>query len=129
MANLETYVPTAKTATAGGKAIAILPLRVRQLPAFAAAIAPAAGMLSERNLLAAVARHGPSLIEAVSIATGEPVDWLGDLLPDEFVALVADVIEVNADFFVRRVNPALHQAEAMLVSLMTRTSGATPSPS
>ncbi|MCB1630603.1 MAG: hypothetical protein H7A12_07270 [Pseudomonadales bacterium] len=68
---------------------------------------------------------GDDLVRAVAIATDQTEDWLGELLPDEFLPLVTAVVEVNADFFVRRVLPALNAAtETTLATL-----GMTPLPS
>lgn len=46
-----------------------------------------------------IAVGGEDLVRAVAIATDQPEDWLGELLPDEFLALVTAVVDVNTDFF------------------------------
>lgn len=125
--SLDTYIPLERVIQAGGKNISVSPLRVRQIPAFARAIAPAVPALSGGDLAGAVGAHGDSLIRAVCVATSEAEDWVGDLMPDEFMALCVVVIEVNADFFSRRVVPTLMQAsEATRKALMA---GEMPSPS
>lgn len=126
---LDTYIPTPRDVVAGGKTLQITPLRVRQIPAFAAAVAPAAGLLMSGDVLKALAVHGDSMLQAVAVATGEPADWLGDLLPDDFIGLASVVVEVNADFFVQRLAPAIEAATAQLQRTLTPTAGATPSPS
>ena len=123
--SLETYLPITENVAAGGETLAISPLRVRQVPPFLRAIGPAAGLLAAGNVLAAVAQHGEALIEAAAIVTGKSVEWLGDLMPDEFIALMAAILSVNADFFVQRVNPHI-LAISQRVQAMP---GATPSPS
>lgn len=122
MATLETYVPVVKTLDIAGKSIAITPLRVRQVSAFAAAITPCAGLILGGNVLRAMSAHGDSLITAIAVATNEPPEWLGDLLPDDFVRLVTTVLEVNADFFMERVTPALTEAENQLQKFLIPTS-------
>lgn len=124
--NLETYVPSPRRIDVGGKPLDILPLRVRQIPAFARAVGGAAHLLMGGNLAAAVALHGEDIIKAMAVATGESDDYLGDLLPDDFLLLVATVMEVNADFFVQRVAP---QIQAIQCKVKVRMDGAMPSPS
>jgi len=138
MGSLETYVPTPRMITAGTTSIAVLPLKVRQIPAFTRALWPAMPLLFEGKLALAVSRHGDDLITAMSVATDTPANVVGDLLADEFLAVVAAVMEVNGDFFAQRVAPQIETMRAQLE--MTRqatqltpatpaTSGATPLPS
>lgn len=124
--SLETYVYAASLVEAGGKHVAVSPLRVRQIPAFTRAISPIMGPLLAGDMLAAVSVGGEDLVRAIAIATGESEEWLGDLLPDEFIQLAAAVVEVNADFFVHRLAPTLSTAGARAMSALT--DGATSSP-
>ncbi len=126
--SLDVYVPEPRTVAAGGKTIDVLPLRVRQIPGFTRAVVPVLGPLGTGDLATAIAVGGEDLVSAVAIATGEPEDWLGELLPDEFLALVTAVVEVNADFFARRVLPALNAAtETTLATLgVTRSPSSSP---
>lgn len=122
---LDTYVPEVRQLLVAGKTIACPPLRVRQIPAFTRAVAPILAPLLAGDWLRAVCDGGEDLVRAIAIATGETVEWLGELLPDELVTLAVAVTEVNADFFVRRVLPALTEA----VATVTTTLGEMPSPS
>lgn len=121
---LDTLYPQPRRIAAGGETIDVLPLKVRQIPAFSRAIAPSLQALAANNWVGALALHGEALIEACAAATGRSSEWLGELDPDEFLALVTAVLEVNGDFFVRRLLPAIEQAAASL----TRILGAMPSP-
>lgn len=123
--NLDTYINEPAVCLVGGKQIAVRPLKIKQIPAFTRAVAPVMGLLTGGDLLSAVGIAGDDLIKAVSIATHEPVEWLGDLEADDFVKLASTVLEVNADFFVRRLTPEINRASASL----TRILGVTPSPS
>lgn len=125
--SLETYIPEARRVEIGGKTVTIAPLKVRQIPAFARHVGPAASLLLDGDIAGAVSEHGEGLITAMAIATGEDAGWIGDLLPDDFLRLVAEVVEVNADFFAHRVSPALSQTVERLTHALT--TGATPSPS
>lgn len=127
MTDLNTYIPEIRHPLIGGKNVTVAPLKVRQIPPFVRAIGPAFGPVASGDIAAAVGLHGEALIEALAIATGEPADWLGDLDADEFMRLVSEVVEVNADFFVHRIAPMLSASVAKVTR--TPTPGATPSPS
>lgn len=125
--SLDTYIPEIRHPLIGGKSVTVAPLKVRQIPPFLRAAGPAAQALFGGDLPGALARHGEALIQAMAVATGEPETWLGDLDADDFLRLVGEVVEVNADFFAQRVTPALEATVAKLTQALTP--GATPSPS
>jgi CelD/BcsL family acetyltransferase involved in cellulose biosynthesis len=125
--SLSDLIPTPINVDAGGKTHAILPLKVRQIPGFLRAIQPVFGPLADGNIAAALVQGGDSLAEAVAIATGQPIDWVQDLYPDDLLRLTSAIIEVNADFFVQRVSPELAKINAKVLALTTV--GTTPSPS
>lgn len=112
--------------TAAGERVEVAPLKVRQLPAFARAVAPLLSEMAGRrdgllDVAALVALHGERLAQAVAVATSRPEAWVGDMEADDFVRLVALVIEVNGDFFVRRLAPALEQAALTIERKLTPT--------
>jgi hypothetical protein len=121
---LDTYINEPTLCQVGGKQIAVSPLKVRQIPAFTRAISPVMGPLMAGDILTAIAIAGDDLVRALSIATGEPVDWLGDLEADAFVKLASTVLEINADFFVRRLTPEITRVSESLSKIL----GATPLP-
>lgn len=125
--SLDTYIPEIRHPIIGGKNVTVAPLKVRQIPPFLRAAGPAAADLFSGDLAGALGRNGEALIYAMAVATGEPEAWLGDLDADEFLRLVGEVVEVNADFFAYRVTPALEATVAKLTQALTP--GATPSPS
>lgn len=127
--SLNTYVIEARAVEVGGKTLAITPLRVRQIPAFARAIAAAAPLLAVGRMIDVVALHGDDIIKAMSVATGESEEMLGNLLADEFLRLISAVIEVNDDFFARRVAPLIMAAKEKANAAKKATNGATSSPS
>lgn len=126
---LETYVPVPREIVVGGKTLQITPLRVRQIPAFTRAIAAAAPLLAVGRMIDVVALHGDDIIKAMSVATGESAEMLGELLPDEFMLLISTVMEVNDDFFARRVAPLIMAAKEKANAAKMAMSGATSSPS
>jgi len=113
--------------TVGGERLEIRPLTVGQLPAFTRAIRGIELLWTaeELDVMALVADHGEALINAVAIATCRPVVWVAGLGADAFIALVSAILELNADFFVRRVLPGLTGALERLTTVMA---GVTSSP-
>lgn len=124
---LDTYIPEVRHPLIGGKSVTVAPLKVRQIPPFLRAAGPAVSALFAGDLSDALKIHGEELIQAMAVATGEPADWLGGLEADEFLLLVGEVVEINADFFVHRVTPVLNVTAKKLTRALTL--GATPLPS
>lgn len=101
----------------------ITPLRVGELPRFLAAIQPVADLFStEPDWLALLAQHGQSVLDALAVAARCDKGWVETLELDDAVRLAEAVFEVNADFFVRRVAPAIQQA-AQKVKTLTASIG------
>jgi hypothetical protein len=88
----------------------IEPVRVRDLPRFLKAIEPIATELAAGDLAAAMMRHADGIIEATVIGARVERAWLEEQTPDVLATLAARVLEVNADFFVRRVLPIVTAA-------------------
>jgi len=132
MGEFDVIEPPASAATFGGRQLTVAPLKVGQLPAFARAIKPISGAveaiatgraaLTLPAMLDMIADHGEAIIDAVSIASGVPVAELAEATPDQLIELAAVCMEVNADFFARRLTPALRAAGRAVPS------GAGPTP-
>lgn len=105
----------------------ITPVKVRDLPAFVAAVEPIARELASGDIVGALARHADAVIEATAIGAGVERAWLGEQTPDVLVDLAARVLEVNADFFVQRVMPRV-TAAAERLSAITASGGMSGSP-
>ncbi|PAT41981.1 DUF6631 family protein [Vandammella animalimorsus] len=116
MNDLDTLVPQGAEVTLAGETLHILPLKVGQMPAFVRAISPMMQQLARDHIdwLELFGMHGDALLTAVSIATGKPRTWIDALDADEAIVLAAKVIEVNADFFTRKVMPRLNQELGVL---------------
>lgn len=99
------------------RALAIDPVRVRDLPAFLAAIEPIARELAAGDILAALAKHADNVITATAIGAGVERAWLEAQTPDVLIDLAARVLEVNADFFFKAVLPKVTAAAERLASL------------
>lgn len=122
--------------TVAGRGLTLTPVRLGQLPAFVRAVEPFAKQIASGHLdpFELLADHGVNVIRALEVATREPRDWIESLAMDDAVALVAAVLEVNADFFVQRVMPALQDAMQRIAtipapaSLPTTATGSSTSP-
>ncbi len=113
------------TITVAGKHLSIEPVKVRDLPAFLAAVEPILGELAKGDVLAAIARHADRVIAAAAIGAGVERAWLEEQTPDALVEIAAAVLEVNADFFVRRVLPVIQTTAARLTQSVQTASGGT----
>ncbi len=127
----------------GGKALVVRPIRLRVLSPFAQAILPIASAIApmvdgQRDVMAirldavnlqdVVMWHGADLIRALSLATGEPEEWVGDLALDDSVRLAAEVLAVNADFFVHRLVPTITAALGRIGAAWAAGDAAGPTP-
>jgi hypothetical protein len=81
-----------------------------------------AALEGDVDVVGLITHHGESMILAVALATGLTVEQIeaGDV--DAFAELLAVVLEVNADFFAKRVVPRLGR-----LSLTSLGAGLTPS--
>jgi hypothetical protein len=100
----------------------ITPVKVRDLPAFLAAVEPIARDLANGDILAALARNASAVITATAIGAGVDRKWLEEQNADVLVDLALRVLEVNTDFFVRLVLPKLTEAAERIGEI---TSGGT----
>lgn len=115
--SLNEILSEGRAVPAGGRDVSVVPLSPRQLPRFLSAIKPLQEAIGEGVDLAdlkgvvlahLVERHTEAVVQAVAVATRETPDFIGDQINvAELLELAAAVIEVNADFFARRVAPAI----------------------
>lgn len=116
----------ARELTVLGEPITIRPITIGQYPAFARAVRPLMavvdGEAGEVDVIGLIAEHGEALIEAACVATGRERAWMAGLPPDAFVDLAQAVIEVNLDFFVRRLLPRIQAATDSLSKAVGETS-------
>lgn len=102
--------------TIGDRTITVTPVKVAVLPDFLRAVEPIAADLSTGDIMGALARPAENLIAATALGAGVERSWLDEQEVDVLVELAAAVLEVNADFFARRLTPALLKAaEALAV--------------
>lgn len=58
-------------------------------------------------LLGLIEDHADGLFEAVALLTGRDVEWIRGGDPAEFIELALAAVEVNRDFFTKRIAPLL----------------------
>lgn len=117
MEDMSVLEPTFQEVGYRGENLTITALKVGQIPRFLRAAKPVFGALAglangakELDLVGLVAEHGDALIEAAAVATGKTPDWLGEGGADEFAHLIKAILEVNGDFFAKKVAPQLEGA-------------------
>ena len=108
--------------------IALTPLVLGELPAFAKAIQPFTSDLAiEPDWLRLLGSHGEAMIDAMAIASRQPREWIAGLALDEAILLAQTLFEVNADFFIQRVVPKLGEAVNRISNqLLSADHGPTP---
>jgi hypothetical protein len=125
----EVIEPALASITFGGAEITLGPLTVGQVPRAARALKAigsarfdAVSCGDTDALLDLLAERGDELVDLVSAISGVAAERIRDVCPDEFLALAAEAIKVNADFFTQRLTPAIGK-------LMERINGAGQTPS
>lgn len=99
-----------RTLTIDERTILVTPIKIRELPAFVRALEPIFGALAVGDLAGTLVHNAEALIEAVRIGARIDRAWLDERDCDALLALAEAVIEVNADFFIRRLLPRLEAA-------------------
>lgn len=114
------------TAGIGGRSISITPIKVKDLPAFIAAVEPIAKELAAGDIAGALLRQADAVITATAIGAGVERAWLEAQTPDVLIELAAQVLEVNADFFVHRALPRLTAAAERLAKIGSGGTASSP---
>ncbi|AUM01563.1 hypothetical protein B4966_10640 [Rhodocyclaceae bacterium] len=126
--DFQTFPPVPQVVTVAGVAIELTPIRLGELPRLLAIVQPLAEDLTgDPDWMALLGRHGEAVLDLLVITTRRERAWINDLPLDDAVQLAAAVFEVNADFFVAHVVPAI-QGAAQRLGPTLRTLGTSPSP-
>ena len=114
--DLDIIDPPARAITFAGREVMITPLTTGQIPGFARSIKPLMGLaeridnIGAEDLLDIMADYGDNIIEASALASGIPIDDIRQSSPIDMLPLVRAIIEINQDFFARRLAQALQAA-------------------
>lgn len=114
MSGLDALAPREKAITVAGRQLALRPIRMGKLSAFAEAAMPVAPLILAGRIAEAATEHYANISAALIIATGADQAWLDELFPDDYLRLVQAVVEVNSDFFLRRLAPLILVAQATI---------------
>lgn len=128
MDDFATFPPQPQSLEIAGDTLSLTPIRVGEVPALLAAIKPIAPHLvnGDPDWLALLTEHGDAILDALAIAARRPREWVEALSLDDAVQLATALFEVNVDFFVQRVVPAIQSAAAR-IDRNVRAAGMTPS--
>lgn len=130
--------PVPHTLDIAEETLELTPLKVGELPAFVRAIRPFAQHIgAEVDWLTLFGERGEDVVVALALAARRPREWVAQLSLDAAIQLAEAVFEVNADFFIRQVTPALlrlagrigtlgESAGPILSSASSTTATATP---
>lgn len=117
---LETIVNAPEPLTLStGRVLDVTPIKVREFPAFTKALEPIISMLAGGAAVQALlVQNSEAVIAATAVGLRIPRDEVDDFDLDDLVIAAAKVMEVNADFFARRVLPALNQTTVKMSVLL-----------
>ncbi len=122
--------PVPHTLEIAGETLELTPLKVGELPAFVRAIHPFAQHIgAEVDWLALFGERGEDVVVALAVAARRPREWVAQLSLDAAIQLAEAVFEVNADFFIRQVTPALLRLAGRIGTLGESTGPILPSAS
>jgi len=113
------------TVAVGGRAVAVTPVRVAELPAMLRACEPIFAQLAGGDVAAALLHNPDAAIAAIAVGARLARADIDALALDELIELGGAVLQVNADFFARRLAPAFVAASARVTKAL---GGSTPSP-
>lgn len=130
MSGADILFPTPVVVGLGGRKVEVLPLRIENLVRFSRAIRPALPKLMTGQLQLAAEDHFEDLRAALAIATDATPEEISNAWGDEFVDLLGAVMQVNLDFFVNRLAPALQRLVPVVIAMRPNpTSGSSSRPS
>lgn len=132
MDGFKTFPPAPVVVTVSGIAMELTPIRLGELPRLLAVVRPLADDITgDPDWIALLGRHGDSVLDLLALTTRRERAWVNDLSLEDAVLLAAAVFEVNADFFVAHVVPAIQGAAQRLAPTLrslTKSDGTPPSP-
>lgn len=116
--------------------ITVEAVRMRNLQALATAVQPIVGDVLDAvegrgDWLALVVDHTGRMCEALRCCSDATADQIAELSPAQFIELLSVAVELNTDFFIRRLIPAVRtRMESLRTTLgaAMQTGGTTPSP-
>lgn len=98
-----------ESVTVQGEQIALTSFKFGQLPAITKHIANITSSLHADavDLPTLIAEGGEDILAILALAVGKPRAWFDTIEPDEGLQLLAAVIQLNSDMFVKKLQPVL----------------------
>lgn len=114
--------PQGKEITIEDKSMVIKPFRLGDLPKVFKLIEPLTGPISAMmaspkgmaSIVSLLAEGGDSVLDLMAVGSRQPRAWIDTLEMDDGATLLLAVIEVNADFFIRKALPMVNAKMAQI---------------
>ena len=123
---------TVKTRTVGD--ITLEPVRMSNLKQFTDAVEPMIGEImsvmdgaDQTVIMRLIKEHYDGVLHLVTLLCPATKEQLDSLLLDEFVEVVGAAVEINTDFFVRSLLPAVLAKVGNLKGMLAKLTGMTES--
>lgn len=107
---LEAFIPLARSIEINGQAFVLAPLSIGKLHRVLREIQDALPSLMQGDILGAIAEFYPEMRRGLAVAMDQADAWFDAVSPEAFIEAVLLLVEVNTDFFARRLLPYLEQA-------------------
>jgi hypothetical protein len=129
--SLETMIPFTQKVEVHGQEIEVRPVKVKQLAAVTRAMAPLKELFDlktfdKNKVLAGAFEHAEAVARLTEVCTGLERNAMDEWEIDEMIDLFVAVLEVNLDFFTRRVFPSVSRGMGA-ISVGSKRAGAKPS--
>lgn len=110
---VKTLLDAPKTITIGGEKIEIREMRFEQALKALQMLGPQIGRLltveGDADILQLLCDLGIEGVDLMTLMSDEPREWVAELAIDDAVKLAGELYEVNRDFFIRRLWPAIQK--------------------
>ena len=108
--SLDVFAPVPHVVTLNdGREVALMPLRLGQMPAVTNAAKPMGGLLLA-DFLTILDDHAEAAADLIRAAAPLDAGAVAALYQDEVVRLLSAIQEVNQNFFIQRLRPEMTQA-------------------
>lgn len=124
MESIESVLPKTVEVTIKGETLVVKPFKFAQLPKVFKYVQPIIELLNKSQglsrpalIAAVIAEYGDNVNEIIKLTTGKDQAWIEELESDEGVQVLGAVLEVNFDFFIKKVMPAITKGVVKVVPI------------
>lgn len=126
MDGFDAFPPEPRRIDVAGRIVEIPKIKARQFPKVVNLSAQLMPLVLANQWVLAVSERYDACRDLIAVITGLDAAWIDDLEADHFIRLLMAVTEVNADFFMQRLGPAIRDAATLVKKI---TDGAMSLPS